>query len=116
MSWVRSPSPAPSKTLADKAFRRSATDLAFPTFLVTFPIGCSGPVLRDSVRHAELGDLARFPDRATRVAKRCRNLCMRGSGPNFIERGPCVFCFGDSPCSRIHVPDVIRDTCDLYDK
>src|SRR5215210_6041076 len=97
MSWVRFPSPAPSKSLADKAFRRSATDLAFPTFLVTFPMGCSGPVLRDSVRRAELSDLSRFPDRAARVAERCRNLCRRGSGLDFIELCACVFCFGDGP-------------------
>src|SRR3712207_6181948 len=32
MSWVRFPSPAPTKRLAGKAFRRSAADLAFPTF------------------------------------------------------------------------------------
>src|SRR3954447_9792995 len=47
MSWVRFPSPAPSNSLDGKAFRRSATHL-------TFPLGCSGPVLRGAVADSKL--------------------------------------------------------------
>ena len=60
---------ARSRFLADMAFRRSAAELAFPTFPIAFPMACSGLVLRGAVRQLELRHLPRLPDRSARVAQ-----------------------------------------------
>src|SRR3954462_932414 len=108
MSWVRFPSPAPPNTLVEHAFRRSATDLAFPTFPVAFPKTRSG-LVRLAQSRPLLGDRARLSDRTPRVAKRGRNLRVTGRGSGGVEIGARVFSLRDGSGSGVHVPDVVRD-------
>src|SRR3954453_2355053 len=103
MSWVRFPSPATLKPLADKAFRRSATDLAFPTFPVAFPKTRSG-LVRLAQSRPFLGDRARLSDRTPRIAKRGRNLRVTGRGSDVVDIGAGVFSLCDRSGPGVHVP------------
>src|SRR4051794_23884744 len=95
MSWVRFPSPAPSNSLDGKAFRRSATHLAFLKFPVTFPLGCSGPVLRGAVADSKLRRTStrkdsREPTMASRDRAKYKNAppeCSNGASYEGLGQG-----------------------------